>query len=381
MQYEYVILTFHPSRFMRRDQAAAGVVVRKDDALDIRIPWQEKLRALMPTLTPDMVFTAGNELNRLAQQSPDELWNELPTHPFFRADTSSPGWFEADSPEEYERQVGNILRTQVLTPACAHGSDDAGMGVHRHEEGDTAKPASFASSAVRTARKALDMSMTRFGAWLADRIGKDRPFPHQRIHEWEKGAHEPRKEVLNACLEWAAPEWAARIAARLRGIVEFDDLTAVRVKASIEDEFRRLWGLESATLEDDTTETGGNPLVHLDFPEIPDTTVVWRPFYIEPVAGSGERIAVGVGFQDERGIRFERVLSKDRIGTMFGRYSEHIAGLVSLLESELSRAVSLEDFVSPCSGIHAGQAHRVHAESVEQILPSTMAMVSAFGRH
>lgn len=116
MRYEYAILMFRPSRFMRPDAVAAGIVVKKRNQLDIRIPWQTKLSAIMPSMTPRMVHEAEASLRQMAERAPEETWAMLPEMPHFSVDTSAPGWFEVNAPDEYEQRVNEILDTQVRAP-------------------------------------------------------------------------------------------------------------------------------------------------------------------------------------------------------------------------------------------------------------------------
>jgi len=52
---------------------------------------------------------------------------------------------------------------------------------------------------VSTARKALKLSQTEFGEWLAKELGRSEPIPFQRISDWENGRKSPRKNVRDIC--------------------------------------------------------------------------------------------------------------------------------------------------------------------------------------
>lgn len=118
---------------------------------------------------------------------------------------------------------------------------------------------------------------------------------------------------------------------------------------------------------------------HLDFPDVPSSTVCWRAFYLEPVAGSGERITVGVGLQAEGGpVVFRPALDSRSLNVLFGRQAAQVMGLVDLIRAEVEARDSLEEFAPPFSGAHAGKMHKVFAESVEQVEASALEMSSAF---
>jgi len=58
-------------------------------------------------------------------------------------------------------------------------------------------------------RNALGLSQIEFGRWVACKTGRDRPFPKQRISEWERGVRSPRKNVRDVCLPVVAGEIAS----------------------------------------------------------------------------------------------------------------------------------------------------------------------------
>lgn len=120
------------------------------------------------------------------------------------------------------------------------------------------------------------------------------------------------------------------------------------------------------------------PFNNIDFPKLPQSTVSWRPFYLEPVAGSGERIAIGVGFQNGKGIDFERTLTGKQLRALFGQYATNIAGFINMIESEVKGCDSLQSFTAPFSGAYGGTLHNVYANAVDQIRRTSLEMTSAF---
>jgi len=63
-------------------------------------------------------------------------------------------------------------------------------------------------SLIKTTRNVLGLSQVEFGRWAAEKIGRVRPFPTQRISEWERGIRSPRKNVRDVCLPIVAAEIA-----------------------------------------------------------------------------------------------------------------------------------------------------------------------------
>jgi len=61
---------------------------------------------------------------------------------------------------------------------------------------------------IKATRKALGLSQAEFGRWVACKTGRDRPFPTQRVSEWECGVRSPRKNVRDVCLPVVASEIA-----------------------------------------------------------------------------------------------------------------------------------------------------------------------------
>jgi len=57
---------------------------------------------------------------------------------------------------------------------------------------------------IRHARAELKLSQTRFGVWLAAKVGRDTPYVPQVISDWECGRKQPCLKVRRACKLLAA---------------------------------------------------------------------------------------------------------------------------------------------------------------------------------
>ena len=82
---------------------------------------------------------------------------------------------------------------------------------------------------VKAAREALGLTQVKFGVWLAEQLGKDKPIPAQRVNEWENGIKSPRRNIREVCAPVAAIALANDAVAavertHLLDITKFDEL-------------------------------------------------------------------------------------------------------------------------------------------------------------
>ena len=82
---------------------------------------------------------------------------------------------------------------------------------------------------VKAARQSVGITQAEFGMWLAERLGKDKPIPAQRVNEWENGIKSPRRNIREVCAPVAAIALANDAVAavertHLRDITNFDEL-------------------------------------------------------------------------------------------------------------------------------------------------------------
>ncbi len=57
---------------------------------------------------------------------------------------------------------------------------------------------------VAFTRRTLGLSQAEFGRWLAERLGREKPIPYQRVAEWERGERSPRLPIRRVCAPVAA---------------------------------------------------------------------------------------------------------------------------------------------------------------------------------
>jgi len=57
---------------------------------------------------------------------------------------------------------------------------------------------------IRYARAGLGLSQSEFGAWLAEKVGREFPYPITQVSDWECGRKSPRLKIRLVCRELAA---------------------------------------------------------------------------------------------------------------------------------------------------------------------------------
>jgi len=78
MKYHYHLIIFRPSEYVRVDQVAVGIAVNKGDNIDIRMPYQPKISALLPYTTPLHIEKTRQSLVDLASHNTNYFMDELP---------------------------------------------------------------------------------------------------------------------------------------------------------------------------------------------------------------------------------------------------------------------------------------------------------------
>jgi hypothetical protein len=109
----------------------------------------------------------------------------------------------------------------------------------------------------------------------------------------------------------------------------------------------------------------------------------WRPLYWEPVAGTGERIMVGVlhGFGNE--YKAVRTVRNDVLDCLFGKSSVGLKRLIdhslNIFQVAAETTKSLEAFLSPISGIYPGPLRATEAGSAADLLQTACLLYSSLG--
>ena len=77
----------------------------------------------------------------------------------------------------------------------------------------------------------------------------------------------------------------------------------------------------------------------LSVPSLPAYRARWAPIYLEPIAGSGERIAVAIVVSDERGTEVVRTVRDEALRSIFGAKRAHVSAMI---EAALAHARQLK---------------------------------------
>lgn len=109
----------------------------------------------------------------------------------------------------------------------------------------------------------------------------------------------------------------------------------------------------------------------------------WRALYWEPVAGTGERIMVGVlhGFEHE--YKAVRTIRNDVLDCLFGKAAPGLRRLIEhslkIFEVAATASNSLELFSAPVSGIHPGPVRATEAQTENDLLHTACLLYSSLG--
>lgn len=108
--------------------------------------------------------------------------------------------------------------------------------------------------------------------------------------------------------------------------------------------------------------------------------VAWRPLYWEPVAGTDERIMVGVVHAFDAQVAAVRVIRDEVLDALFGRAS---AGAKRLIDEALATyaaaatAAGIENIGVSMMGLHAGPTRQTAARFIGELLQTAALMYSS----
>lgn len=110
----------------------------------------------------------------------------------------------------------------------------------------------------------------------------------------------------------------------------------------------------------------------------------WRPFYWEPVSGTGERIMVAVIYHFDNDFYARRVIRDDILANMFGKSS---VGIIKLIDYSLSTYLniakalqSVEALNFSNAGLHAGELRFTEAISENDLIRTACLLYSSLSR-
>lgn len=109
----------------------------------------------------------------------------------------------------------------------------------------------------------------------------------------------------------------------------------------------------------------------------------WRALYWEPVAGTGERIMVGVLHGFEHQYKAVRTIRNDVLDCLFGKAAPGLRRLIehslNIFEVAATASQSLEVLSAPISGIHPGPVRTTEAKTVTDLLQTACLLYSSLG--
>ncbi len=92
----------------------------------------------------------------------------------------------------------------------------------------------------------------------------------------------------------------------------------------------------------------------LSVPSLPSYRARWAPIYLEPIAGSGERIAVAIVVSDEGGTEVVRTVRDEAIRSLFGAKRAHVSAMIEAALAHARRQEIPDGIRFPMSGFVLG---------------------------
>jgi hypothetical protein len=109
------------------------------------------------------------------------------------------------------------------------------------------------------------------------------------------------------------------------------------------------------------------------FPESPVYNGNWQTLYLEPIVGSGEKIAIAaVALGNDGESKVIQAIRTELLDCLYGSQSENMQGMINwVIESvknEISQKGTLSQWQPPFSGLDVGTIHKAADENIEGIL-------------
>jgi len=117
------------------------------------------------------------------------------------------------------------------------------------------------------------------------------------------------------------------------------------------------------------------------FPPLPDYVASWQAIYMEPVVGSGERLAVAVIAFDADGCEVLVTMSESRLQALFGAQAAGMAtmiGIVAGAAQKHGQAGHLDNFKSPLGGVVIGELREAMGDDRADVLQQAASLSSCF---
>lgn len=118
------------------------------------------------------------------------------------------------------------------------------------------------------------------------------------------------------------------------------------------------------------------------FPELPGDEFITATVYLEPMVGSGERIAVFVLVEGDAGRDAVRILDPETVERMFYKNHRSVNGIIEMAlmysREYIKNGGTIKEWVPPMDGFYVGELVTVRSESVEKAVVSTAVLHSCF---
>ena len=123
----------------------------------------------------------------------------------------------------------------------------------------------------------------------------------------------------------------------------------------------------------------------LQFPGAPAVEAQWVPVYLEPVVGSGERLAVAIACIDSRqGYLISKIVPEQVLKCMYGSAGTKISNLVDWVTESLTEHLdqkrNLDGWAHPFDGVIVGQIMRGQGASLQEVASQAAVLVSSLFR-
>lgn len=114
---------------------------------------------------------------------------------------------------------------------------------------------------------------------------------------------------------------------------------------------------------------------------VPATPCVWRPLFWEPVAGTGERLMIGLVYQFGDQFGAVRTLREEVLTCLYGKQAKGAQTLIefslSLYEAAANAARSVEGLEGSMGGLHSGPQRETEAQNRAEMFRQAVLMYSS----
>lgn len=123
----------------------------------------------------------------------------------------------------------------------------------------------------------------------------------------------------------------------------------------------------------------------LRFPKAPSMEGTWMPVFLEPIVGSGERIAVAIACTAANAQALAiKIVPDNAIRCMYGTSAEKVSSLVDWIVQSLSEHISVEHSLvgwsPPFDGAMAGPISLGQGDDLREIISQAASMVSSLSK-